>query len=170
MLLAPGLTGAWLFKHWKNQISNLEKNSKNISRCSQLYALGSCNFAILNTLLWRLRKKDKLVKFWKEKKSDTVHTARSVILLFLLRTDYKVFQIITGYMEPVRWNDAHSRSPVYKSANPISHSRTRLGTGPYTIYAKDSTSISLNHERTWYADLGCETRPTKLDCIRSPKP
>jgi hypothetical protein len=28
------------------------------------------------------------------KKSDTVHTARSVILLFLLRTDYKVFLII----------------------------------------------------------------------------
>jgi hypothetical protein len=57
-----------------------------------MYTLRSCKFSIRNTLLCRLRKKDKLDKFWKEK-SDTVHAPRSVSLLFLSRTEYKIFRI-----------------------------------------------------------------------------
>jgi hypothetical protein len=42
----------------------------------------------------KAQEKRQIGQILERKKSDTVHTARSVILLFLLRTDYKVFLII----------------------------------------------------------------------------
>jgi hypothetical protein len=39
IVLPSGHHGAWLFKHQKVQISNLQKKLKKIPRCSQLYTL-----------------------------------------------------------------------------------------------------------------------------------
>jgi hypothetical protein len=59
-----------------------------------MYTLQSCKFSIRNTLLYRLRKKDKFDKYCM-KKNDIVHASRSIFfLLFLPRIKYKIFCIV----------------------------------------------------------------------------
>jgi hypothetical protein len=56
-----------------------------------MYTLQSSQFSIRNTLICRLRKKDKFNKFWKKKK--TLFMRPYLFLLFSPMKKYKIFRI-----------------------------------------------------------------------------